>query len=66
MAGLYHLNEFADFETVKSASKLPVNRGKNEVKARKLSLSQKFINEMTLWRTALQIETCGGDRSNQK
>jgi hypothetical protein len=66
MAGLHHLKEFVDFETVKSTSKPPVNRRKNEVETRKLSLGQIFLNELTLWRTALQIETCGADRSNQK
>jgi hypothetical protein len=66
MARLRHLNEFTDFEAVKSASKPSANRRRNEVETRKLSLGQKFLNELTLWRTALQIETCGADRSSQK
>lgn len=60
MARLHHLKEFADFETVKSPSNPHANRRKNEVKTRKLSLGQKFLNELTLWRTALQIETVWG------
>jgi hypothetical protein len=66
MARLHHLNEFADFETVKSDPKSPANRRNNEVETRKVLLGQKFLNELTLWRTALQIETCGEDRSSQK
>jgi hypothetical protein len=66
MARLHHLNEFANFETIKSASKPPVNRRKNEVETKKVSLGQKILNELTLWRWALQIETRGADRFDQK
>jgi hypothetical protein len=66
MANSYHLKEINGFETVQPASKPLENRRKDRLSTEKFPAGRKFLNEMMLWETALQIDTWGQTASNQR
>jgi hypothetical protein len=68
MAKSYQLKEMTDCEIGDADEKSFGNPKKNgfEVKTPKFSSESKFLDELRLWRIAMQIEMFGPNRSNQK
>jgi hypothetical protein len=58
MAKSYHLKEITDYETDNAGAKPYGNRKGNDfqTKAARLASPSEFLDELTLWKTALQIE----------
>jgi len=66
MAKSHHPNEIIEFETDNSGPKPAGNRRRDKVETRKLSPGHAFLDELALWKRALQIETFVTNHSNQK
>jgi hypothetical protein len=68
MAKSYQLKEIIGCETGNADMKSFGSQGGDEVEAKtsKFSSGAKFLDELKLWKIAMQIETFAPDRSNQK
>jgi hypothetical protein len=67
MAKIFHLKEIIDYEEAHPDLR-SFDNGKKEVEARTswFSSGNKFLDELKLWKTALQIEAFAHGRSHQK
>jgi hypothetical protein len=56
MAKLFHLRNIHDFENAKSGLKPSENKTRRTVEPGAFPLGQRFVDELTLWTIAKQIE----------
>jgi hypothetical protein len=68
MAKLYQLKEIIDYETRNPNIKPVISQRRNvtEAMASEFSSARRFLDELTLWKTALQIGMSPPAHSNQK